>query len=265
MQVSKIEKIEPSQYKGKVFNLEVEKDNSYVTELFAVHNCDPNRSENKFFDVEKIEEDMKKCRPPVRMSGLVKYWGYYQPHHRYGQGSDHSEGLGEDSNTMALFDFNTGELLVTYANNEIAPDIATHEFARVGSEFGNCIWAPEVNNKCGGIVLTTALNIPYPNLYRQKIIKDGVEMDGGKMGWDTNSKTKNTMFFEFRRDYNDGLIHIPDIEVLKEMKAYSNADLREKTTGLITRHFDLLTAVVIAWQMKGEMIEKRSVSVSYHE
>lgn len=234
-------------------------------DFFGDYMCDPNRSDNKFFDIEKIENDMRNCRPPVRTSGLVKYWGYYQAHHRFGQGSDHSEGIGEDSNTLVGYDFNTGEVIYTYANNEIAPDIATHEFARVGAEFGNCVWGPEVNNKCGGIVITTALNINYPTLYRAKTIKDGVEIDSQKVGWETNSKTKTTMFFEFRRDYNDGLIKIYDIELLKEMKAYTNADLKERTTGLITRHFDLLTAAVIGWQMRTELPEKRSISVSYHE
>lgn len=227
--------------------------------------CDPNRSKNKFFDIEKIDRDMKQCIPPKRTSGLVRYWGFYAPHHRFGMGSDHSEGIGADANTAAGFNFNTGELVFTYANNEIAPDIATHEFARIGGEYGNCIWGPEINNNCGGIVQATALFIGYPRLFEQKTLKQGVEIPNGKFGWQTNSKTKNTMFFEFKRDYNDGLIHIYDIEVLKEMKAYQNSDLQERTTGLITRHFDLLTAVVIAWQMRKEIIEKRNVSVTYHD
>jgi hypothetical protein len=70
-----------------------------------------------------------------------------------------------------------------------------------------------------------------------------------KLGWETNSKTKVTMYMEFRTAWKDGLIKIYDENVLKEMKAYSNDDLVENTTGLATRHFDLLTAVVIAWQM----------------
>jgi len=47
-----------------------------------------------------------------------------------------------------------------------------------------------------------------------------------------------------------GLIKIYDINILKEMKAYTNNDLQEMTSGLITRHFDLLMATCIAWQMK---------------
>lgn len=228
--------------------------------------CDPNRSKNKFFDIERIDRDMKLCTLPKKTSGLVKYWGFYAPHHRYGMGSDHSEGIGKDANTMAVFNFNTGELLATYANNEIAPDLATHEFSRVGGEYGNCVWGPEINNKCGGIVLTTARTLNYPRLYEQKKYIQGQEMPSGKFGWETNGKTKNTMFFEFKRDYNDGLIKIYDIEFLKEMKAYTNADLQEKTTGLITRHFDLLTAGVIAWQMRGEGLNsKQGATVVYHD
>lgn len=227
--------------------------------------CDPNRSKNKFFDIERIDRDMKNCTQPRKTSGLVLYWSFYQPHHRFGMGSDHSEGIGKDSNTCVVWDFNTGEMVARYANNEIAPDIATHEFARIGGEYGNCTWGPEINNKCGGIVLTTATYIQYPRLYERKTFLHGQEVPSGKYGWETNAKTKNTMYFEFRRDYNDGLIKIYDIELLKEMKAYTNADLQEKTTGLVTRHFDLLTAAVIGWQMKSEDPDTRVAKVQYHD
>lgn len=230
---------------------DIQKIQEDALDFWGDYMCDPNRSENKFFDIERIERDMKLAREADRTSGDLKYWGEYQPHHRFGQGSDHSEGIGKDSNALAGFDFNTGELMYTYANNEIAPDLASYEFARVGSEFGNCIWAPEINNKCGGIVITTAKHLKYPNIYQQRNVEKWAELPNGNLGWDTNGSTKHTMFFEFKRDYKDGLIKIYDIEVLKEMKSYTNNDLQEtKTTGLITRHFDLLTACCIAWQMK---------------
>ena len=49
---------------------------------------------------------------------------------------------------------------------------------------------------------------------------------------------------------------ILDANVLKEMKAYTNTDLEDSNVGLITRHFDLLTAVVIGWQMRKVAIGK---------
>lgn len=218
-------------------------------DFFGEYQCDPQKSQNKFFDLERINADLKNCRLPDRESAGVRYWTKYQPHHRYGQGSDHSEGIGEDANTLAGFDFTTGELAYDYANNMIAPDLATHEFARVGAEFGNCIYAPEVNNKCGGTAITTLRSLNYPNIYRprdDRKIKDKPT----KFGWETNSNTRYNMFFDFRKDYNDGLIKIYDKDLLAEMKAFTNNDLNETTAGLITKHFDLLTAAVIGWQMK---------------
>lgn len=219
-------------------------------DFFGEYMCDPARAETRFFDIDRIQADLKNCKPPSRQSAGVRYWSEYKPNHRYGQGSDHSEGIGLDSNALALFDFTTGELVADYASNTISPDMSAHEFARVGFEFGNCLYAPEINNKCGGIVITTLKQLNYPNIY----VMDSLgRTDDGKtkrLGWETNSKTKYNMFYDFRTDYQDGLIKIYDEDVLKEMKAYSNADLQGEEIGLITRHFDLLTACVIAWQMR---------------
>jgi len=218
---------------------------------FGEYMCDPARSDNKFFDIDIIDRHIKNhAKPPIRTSANVSYWGAYLPHHAYGQGSDHSEGIGLDSNALAGFDFTTGELVYSHASNTLSPDLSAHEYARVGSEFGHPIYAPEVNNKCGGIVITTLKNLDYPNIYRWEIKDKFKNVLANKIGWETNSKTKNTMFMDFRRDFNDGLIIIHDIEILKEMRAYSNTDLTEQTLGLATRHFDKLTAAVIAWQMK---------------
>lgn len=216
---------------------------------FGEYLCDPAKSADKFFDIDKIDIDIKNVRTPIEESAGVRYWAKYLPHHRYGQGSDHSEGVGLDSNTLAGFDFTTGELVYDYANNRISPDLSAHEFARIGREFGNCVYAPETNNRCGGIVITTLKTIGYSNLYKQRNEERYNTIVSEKLGWDTNKVTKTTMYMDFKRDYKDGLIKIYDIDVLKEMRAYSNQDLNDDKVGLITRHFDLLTAVVIAWQM----------------
>ena len=218
---------------------------------FGEFMCDPSRSDNKFFDIDLINHHIETfAKEPKKVSGKVRYWGDYQPHHRYGQGSDHSEGIGADANTLIGWDFTTGELAYGHADNAISPDLATHEYNRIGREYGHPIWAPEVNNKCGGIVITTARSLDYPNLYRYEIKDKFGTTLSNKIGWETNGKTKNTMYMDFRRDFNDGLIKIYDIDFLKEMKAYTNEDLTERTTGLLTRHFDYLTAGVIGWQMK---------------
>jgi hypothetical protein len=154
-----------------------------------------------------------------------------------------------------LFDFKTGELGVTYDDNETAPDMFALEGARVGEEFGNCVIAPEINNTCGGIAISALKERNYPNIYQRKV-RDRVEdKETTKLGWKTDSKSKTDMFYEFRRDYEDGNITIYDERVLKEMKAFTKKDLEYNSSsqkGVITRHFDLLTSIVIAWQMKDD-------------
>ena len=216
-------------------------------DFYGEYLCDPANAENKFFDLRRIDEDLKNCTEPISESAGVKYWKKYNPAHRYAMGNDFSEGVGLDSCTMSLYDFDIGEVVATYANNTIGPDLATFEFMRVGREYGNCLIIPETNNKCGGTAITTLKANNYPNVYQQKndsLIKGRPT----KHGWDTNSKTKYTAFFEFRRDYNDGLIKIHDKDLLKEMRAYSNNDLQEVQAGLVTKHFDLLMSAVIGWQ-----------------
>lgn len=236
---------------------EIEAIRADADDFYGEYMCDPQRSENKFFNIERIEADMKLCTNPVREDSGVRYWANYNPTHRYAQASDHSDGIGKDANTLAGFDHTTGELVYTYANNQIAPDVAARQFAGVGAEFGYCVYAPEVNNKCGGIVINTLRNLPntYPRIF-QRIKRDRSQIvTERKLGWETNGKTKRDLVFKFRIDYNKGLIKIRDLDVLKEMKAYTNDDLSEDKITLITRHFDLLMSVMIAWYMRDVEIE----------
>lgn len=244
---------------------EIRDDAAKDGDFFGEYQCDPQKSTNKFFDLERIKQDIKKCTEPKKESAGVKYWSAYQPNHRYGQGSDHSEGVGGDANTDVVFDFTTGDQVASYANNLIAPDLSAHEFARIGREYGNCIWAFEVNNSCGGTVRAVAKELEYPNLYKRVDDKGVTDKPTEKIGWETNGRTKYAMFFEFRTDYNEGLIKIHDVDILREMKAYTNSDLNETTVGLVTKHFDLLMAAVIAWQMKKYAEVVVTTTKSYRE
>ena len=73
------------------------------------------------------------------------------------------------------------------------------------------------------------------------------------------------MFMDFRRDYNDGLVHIYDAQLLKEMKQYTNEDVIESRLNFVTRHFDLLTAACIGWAMKTEIKQMRQAVVQQWE
>lgn len=228
-------------------------------DFYGEYMCDPAKSEGKFFNMELIDRDIKACKEPEETRNEIKFWAKYLPNHRYGLGADTSEGIGKDSNALATFDFKTGELVATYHSNTISPDLFAYEISNVGRDFGHCIVGPENNNYSGGVVISKLKDI-YPNIFQQvDNSKVGPEIQTKKLGWNTNSISKRNMFTDFRRDYNDGLIKIYDQNVLKEMRSYSNNDLVDKKgVGSVTRHFDLLTAVVIAWQMKDYAIDNQS-------
>jgi len=234
------------------------------------YNCDPTKSHGKFFDLDRINNDLKTIARRANFTSQgVSYWGSVVNHHRYGIGADTSEGVGRDSSALVCFNLTTGELIATYHNNEIKPELFAYTIAKVGKDFNNCVIAPEMNSMSGGIVVQALKTLPYENIYRHVDSSQVIEKESSKYGWHTNSKTKPQMFMDFRRDYNDGLIKIYDENVLKEMKSYNNVDLTDDGGNRnITRHFDLLIATVIAWQMKKYVMDfntqKRAV-VTYHD
>jgi hypothetical protein len=210
--------------------------------------CDPTHSDDKFFDLNLVDRMIQEAKEPMRQSAGVNYYLPYKPNHRYAIGADISGGVGLDSCALTLFDFTTGEVVATYHNNEIAPDIFAHELKRVGEEFGTCLIAPERNNM--GVTTIDTLKSMYYNIYKEHQTNKAFDIQTERLGWHTNSRTKPEMFYAFRTAFNDGLITIYDLDLLKEMKSYTKFDLVDQATALATRHFDLLTSAVIAWQMK---------------
>jgi len=225
--------------------------------------CDPTRTGDKFFDITKVRSMLEEAVPPTKVSSSVRYWADYDPSHRYGAGIDLSDGIGKDSCAVTLFDFKLGEQVASADENNIAPDLFTYEAIRLGREFGNCILAPETNNTCGGIAVRVLKEEQYPNVY-QKELTDNVNNTFSKvLGWHTNSKTKPDMFYEFRKDFNDGLIKIKDERLLREMLAFTKADLKDARASAVTRHFDILTSACIGWQMKDHAGQNESVRDFY--
>jgi hypothetical protein len=60
------------------------------------------------------------------------------------------------------------------------------------------------------------------------------------------------MFMALRKAVDDGHLLLEDENLINEVKSYSRDDLmdRPEDPRLTTRHFDLITACAIAWQMK---------------
>lgn len=220
---------------------------------------DPAAAGEPFFDRDRVSEDIKKCKKPLEVKAGFRFWSRYKPNHRYAIGADTASGVGRDSNASTMFDFSMLPIkqVGSYASNEISADIFAHELHRQADLFGTCLIAPEVNSQSGGTCLNELKKIhPIKYIYRQVREGEIETLETKKLGWETNSATKPEMFFKFRTDYEDGLIQICDIRILKEMKSYTKLDLSndndeaQEIDEELTRHFDLLTATVIAYAMK---------------
>lgn len=207
-------------------------------------------SGNKLFDgamVDKHKEENE--QEPLEVRGDALIYRRYVKGHMYGLGADVSQGVKRDSSTIAVIDFTTGELVYCYRSNEIDPVTFAHDIKRAALDYGGCIAAPEANNV--GLTTCVQLNAIYNNIYTQ-VREDITEVKAtNKLGWLTTSLTKPRMMYELSEAMADGDITIYDEGTLSEMKRFNKEDtlsivVNENTT----RHFDMVTAVAIAWQMR---------------
>lgn len=211
--------------------------------------CNPVASGELFFDRTIIEKALEKAEDAKDSFADVKIWDTYRPDHRYGIGADTSEGIGRDANALVIMDYQKGKVVGTYHNNQIAPDMFGHLMCQVGKKYGDCLLAPELNNT-GHATITAIKENLYPLVYKAENTTAFTDSQTQKLGWVMSGRTKNTAFFKFKKDFEDGQITILDRELLEEMRAYTNADLTDAKKGVITRHFDLLIAAVIAWSVE---------------
>lgn len=207
-----------------------------------------------FFDRARVDQDIANAKDAPEIKAGFRMWKKYNASHRYAGGADVSEGIGLDSNASAFINFSTlpAEQVASYDSNEIPPDQFAHELAREGDIYGTCMLAPECNNQCGGTCLNELMKLPYRNIYRQ--MREGVASKRltDKYGWETHSGNKAEIMYQLKAAYESGRLKINDVRILKEMRSFTNADLKDTTrdTSGQTKHFDLLKAVAIAWAMR---------------
>jgi hypothetical protein len=199
-------------------------------------------SGDKLFDAEILGRQ-EILSPIAEYNNFIIYKAY-KLGHKYAMGCDVSEGIGQDSSTIALWDFTPAkpEIVAEYANNNIAPDMFAYEIKNLAERYENPLVAVERNNH--GHTTISKLRDIYPE---RNIYKD----DKGKLGWQTNLVSKPKMFYDMNTAVNEDLVNINSARIISEARRYDKEELRiAKTTDDTTQHFDLLTATVIGFQMK---------------
>lgn len=214
-------------------------------------------SGNKLFAPEVIEAQKDKfvCEP-VEIRGDFIYFRKFVKGHYYGLGADVSQGVLKDSSTIAVIDFTTNELVATYKSSSVDPVTFAYDIKKMALDYGGCIAAPEAN--AVGLTTCVTLNNIYPHIYLQ--VREGLLEDHPtqKLGWLSTKATKPKMMYELSEAMSEGELKILDEGVLIEAKSFNKEDTLDVTVDdRTTRHFDKLTAVAIAWQMRSQMTKGR--------
>jgi len=215
----------------------------------------PELSGQLVFDRKKIDEDLAKCTEAIEDRAGFKIWADYNASHRYAIGGDVAKGVGRDSCASVAIDFTSIPAIQmgSYANNQIAPDTFAHELKREGWMLGGCLLAPEVNNQGHATVNELKHIYPIEKIYRQiqtgKTIKVGDKLSA-QLGFETGAN-KTDIIYNLKTAYEAGHLVIRDRRILLEMRAYNQDDLIDTSFDPeTTRHFDLLMATAICWQMR---------------
>lgn len=221
--------------------------------------CQPSSARDIYFDREMLEK-MPVLNPIKDIAGF-KIYKEYNPSHAYAGGHDVAGGVGLDSSASVFIDFSTfpAQVVGTYASNEILPEAFGDEIVAEANRFGGCLVAIENNKYDQTILKAKQLGA---NLYttQQKIIKLGYTPPS-TYGWNTNSLTKSQMLSSLRGAIEDGLIQLNDPDLIQEAKSFTRNELIDNAPDvrLTTRHFDLLIACAIAWQMKDRTKPKKKL------
>lgn len=229
--------------------------------------CEPSAGADILFDRSSLSRQV--AREPVRVIADFKIFYPYDASHRYGSGHDVGGGVGLDHSTSVFIDFSTNpsRVVATFKSNTIKPDTFGDEVKNEADRFGAPIVAVE-NNKfdmCIG-----RLKQIYDNLYftEVEVTRAGLPPKTRYYGWNTNADTKPKMLFALKKAVEDGHLQLSDEDLIAELKSYTRDDLMDKDVDprLSTRHFDLLMACAIAYQMRNfAEVKKEDASGGYKQ
>lgn len=215
----------------------------------------PATAQDMVFDRAIMDMLIGEAREPENENSGLKMWAEFELGRRYGLGADTAEGIGLDSNATIVIDFSgqfadePAEVVATYENNKIAPDLFAYEIKRDCELYGSCIAGVELNNT--GFATITQLKQIYDNIYKRERKDQQTNIVTKELGWKTTAKSKPDIIFQLKSAVETKELRIWDIGLLREMRAYKQSDLATmRIEEGMTRHFDKMIACAIAWEMR---------------
>ncbi len=210
-----------------------------------------------FYSEDVARQNVFVKRPTER--GLWKIYEEEDIKSSYTLSCDVAEGVGQDASTVVIIKWSSEKpkVVATFADNHISPDMFAFEIKKYATRYNNALVAVERNNH--GLATIVKLKDIYGNIYKEEHIGKTKRGLTGKYGWHTNLATKPKMLYDLSEALEDDLIEIPSMDILNELRTYNKEDLTTtKFNDEQTRHWDLLIALAIGWQMRTHHWAKKS-------
>lgn len=199
------------------------------------------------FDGEKVEavvpHPMLIIDNELTKKGFV-LWNDVEIGHNYVIGIDPSDGEGADAGCIDVWDKDTLEQVAQFYG-KVRPDELAELGALAGNYYNKAFIGVE-NNMLSCILFLSKI---YDNYFFTTTIDEKTAKRTKKIGWNTNTKTRDVMIDDFIIAFDEGSLTINSIGTLGEMKTFVKKEngKREHADG---KHDDRLFAGFIALQMK---------------
>ena len=208
----------------------------------------PTRNEDLFFNRIKVDHAIKTtAREAQEISAGLYIFEEFNPGHRYAIGGDPAGGTGRDHSASVVVDFTAKQISAAFMDNRIAPDRFGDELKREGEMYGGCLIAPE---RIGNAVATVIrLTDTYDNVYLEHKLAQIGDPVKKQYGWNPSKENVSNALHNFKSAFERGDLTIFDERLLQEMRTYTRSDFMA-TTSIVTNHYDLLRAAIIAYDMR---------------
>lgn len=217
---------------------------AFVTSGANVFNAE--RVQTEYNRVKLINPIKNQLIPSLKLYGsYINVWKLPVNGEKYSIGVDASEGIGQDSSVISVYDFN-GFQCLEFRSNKIQP----HKVAEICNDIG--IWYNRglivVEKASGGNVILDRLKhtYKYNNLYKHKDYDKVTGKTVKKIGWVTTNKSKPLLINDFIEWWENDDIVINSTNLLNEMKVYQYTD--GKMNAQNGSHDDCVIASALAIQ-----------------
>jgi intein/homing endonuclease len=245
-----------------VYNIEVEEDNSYVTNCIEVHNCQFGSSGHTFISSDTmdtlflgIQEPLEKLT--IKLNCEMWIWKYPVPEHKYVIGADVASGQSDDKSAFHIIDTNEDEVVAEFVG-KITPDKFAEVLVEWAAKYNIATICQELNNH-GLLTAHVLKETRYPNLYYEKRVKNIYssympEAKEDEMpGFTTNPTSRDEILIRLENALRNKQLRVYSKRLFSELQTFiykkNSVSGKEKVQARKGCNDDLVMSLAIACNM----------------